>query len=306
MHIVVMGAGGVGGYFGAKLLKAGESVTLVARGEHLQAMRRDGLTVRSAIEGEYVVRPAAVENVTGVATADVVLFCVKSFDTEAAAAQLRPVVGPETAVLSLQNGVDNEDKIDALLGAGHAMGGVAQVFAVIDRPGVIAHHFGGRIIFGELDGRRSTRAERLRRAFESAGISVEFTPDVRRALWEKYVLICAVAGMTAVTRETIGVVRGTPPCWRMFRAIVEEVTAVARASGIGLPPDTVDRIVKLAEGIAPGSRASLAQDLLQGRRLELEAIHGHAVRLGERLGVPTPTVLAVYATLTPHVAGRRG
>ena len=306
MHIVVMGAGGVGGYFGAKLLKAGESVTLVARGEHLQAMRRDGLTVRSAIEGEYVVRPAAVENVTGVATADVVLFCVKSFDTEAAAAQLRPVVGPETAVLSLQNGVDNEDKIDALLGAGHAMGGVAQVFAVIDRPGVIAHHFGGRIIFGELDGRRSTRAERLLRAFESAGISVEFTPDVRRALWEKYVLICAVAGMTAVTRETIGVVRGTPPCWRMFRAIVEEVTAVARASGIGLPPDTVDRIVKLAEGIAPGSRASLAQDLLQGRRLELEAIHGHAVRLGERLGVPTPTVLAVYATLTPHVAGRRG
>ena len=306
MHIVVMGAGGVGGYFGAKLLKAGESVTLVARGEHLQAMRRDGLTVRSAIEGVYVVRPAAVENVTGVATADVVLFCVKSFDTEAAAALLRPVVGPETAVLSLQNGVDNEDKIDALLGAGHAMGGVAQVFAVIDRPGVIAHHFGGRIIFGELDGRRSTRAERLLRAFESAGISVEFTPDVRRALWEKYVLICAVAGMTAVTRETIGVVRGTPPCWRMFRTIVEEVTAVARASGIGLPPDTVDRIVKLAEGIAPGSRASLAQDLLQGRRLELEAIHGHAVRLGERLGVPTPTVLAVYATLTPHVAGRRG
>ena len=306
MHIVVMGAGGVGGYFGAKLLKAGESVTLVARGEHLQAMRRDGLTVRSAIEGEYVVRPAAVENVTGVATADVVLFCVKSFDTEAAAAQLRPVVGPETAVLSLQNGVDNEDKIDALLGAGHAMGGVAQVFAVIDRPGVIAHHFAGRIIFGELDGRRSTRAERLLRAFESAGISVEFTPDVRRALWEKYVLICAVAGMTAVTRETIGVVRGTPPCWRMFRAIVEEVTAVARASGIGLPPDTVDHIVKLAEGIAPGSRASLAQDLQQGRRLELEAIHGHAVRLGERLGVPTPTVLAVYATLTPHVAGRRG
>ena len=306
MHIVVMGAGGVGGFFGAKLLKAGESVTLVARGEHLQAMRRDGLTVRSAIEGEYVVRPTAVENVTGVATADVVLFCVKSFDTEAAAAQLRPVVGSETAVLSLQNGVDNEDTIDALLGAGHAMGGVAQVFAVIDRPGVIAHHFAGRIIFGELDGRRSTRAERLLRAFESAGIPAELTPDVRRALWEKYVLICAVAGTTAVTRETIGVVRGTPPCWRMFHAIAEEVSAVARASGINLPPDTVDRTVKLAEGIAPGNRASLAQDLLQGRRLELEAIHGHAVRLGERLGVPTPTVLAVYAALSPHVAGRRG
>lgn len=306
MHIVVMGAGGVGGYFGARLLKAGESVTLVARGEHLRAIRRDGLTIRSAIEGEYVVRPAAVEDVRGLATADVVLFCVKSFDTEAAAAQLRPAIGPETAVLSLQNGVDNEDTIDALLGAGHAMGGVAQVFAVIERPGVIAHHFAGRIIFGELDGQRSARAERLLRALEGAGIAVEITADIRRALWEKYVLICAVAGMTAVTRETIGVVRGAPACWRMFRAIVEEVAALAQAAGIGLPPDTVDRVVKLAEGIAPGNRASLAQDLLQGRRLELEALHGHAVRLGERLGVPTPTIFAVYAALVPHVAGRRG
>jgi 2-dehydropantoate 2-reductase len=306
MHIVVMGAGGVGGYFGAKLLKAGESVTLVARGEHLRAIRRDGLTVRSVIEGEYVVRPAAVEDVRGLATADVVLFCVKSFDTEAAAAQLRPAIGPETAVLSLQNGVDNEDTIDAVLGAGHAMGGVAQVFAVIERPGVIAHHFAGRIIFGELDGRRSARAERLLRALESAGIAAEITTDIRRALWEKYLLICAAAGMTAVTRETIGVVRGAPACWRMFRAIVEEVAALAQAAGIGLPPDTVDRVVKLAEGIAPGNRASLAQDLLQGRRLELEALHGHAVRLGERLGVPTPTIFAVYAALAPHVAGRRG
>lgn len=305
MRIVVMGAGGVGGYFGAKLARAGEAVTMVARGEHLAAIRRGGLTIRSVIEGEYVVRPDAVDDVKGLPPADVVLFCVKAFDTEAAVERIRPVVGPATAVLSLQNGVDNEDTIDALLGPGHALGGVAQVFTVIERPGVIAHRFAGRIIFGELDGRRSSRAEALLAAFERAGVSVELSTDIRRALWEKYAFICAVAGMTSVTRCPIGVVRDTPESWAMFRKIVEEVVAVAAAVKAGLPPDIVDRIMTLAVGIAPGNFSSLYQDLAQGRRLELEALHGHAVREGARLGVPTPTVFAVYAALTPHAAARR-
>ena len=305
MHIVVMGAGGVGGLFGAKLAKSGEAVTLVARGEHLAAIRRDGLTVRSAVDGEYVVRPRAVEEVTGLPPVDAVLFCVKSFDTERAAAQLRPVIGPETGVVSLQNGVDNEDTIDAILGAGTALGGVAQVFTLIDRPGVIVHHFAGRIIFGELDGRRSPRAERLLRAFEGAGIAVELTTSVRRALWEKYVLICAVAGTTALTRCPIGVIRDTPPAWAMFRRLVEEMAALGAAARAGLAADVVDQTVKLAAGIAPGNFSSLYQDLRQGKRLELEALHGHAVRLGERLGVPVPTVFAVYAALAPHAAGGR-
>jgi len=301
-----MGSGGVGGYFGAKLLRAGTEVTMVARGAHLAAIRRTGLAIRSAVEGDSVVRPAAVEHLEGVARADAVLFCVKSFDTEDAAARLWSILGPDTPVLSLQNGVDNEDKIDAQLGVGRAMGGVAQVFASIEGPGVIRHHAAGRIIIGELDGRVSERAERLREAFERAEVPVEVSKDVRRALWEKYVLICAVAGTTAVTRETIGVVRETPATWRLFRGIVEEVTALARASGVDLPSDAAEQTMKFAEGIPPGNRASLAQDLLQGRRLELEAIHGHAARLGERLGVPTPSVFAVYAALLPHAAGRRG
>ena len=301
-----MGSGGVGGYFGAKLVRAGEQVTMVARGAHLEAIRRHGLALRSAVEGDSVVRPAAVEHLEGVARADAVLFCVKSFDTEDAAARLWSILGPDTPVLSLQNGVDNEDKIDAQLGVGRAMGGVAQVFASIEGPGVIRHHAAGRIIFGELDGRVSERAERLREAFERAEVPVEVSKDVRRALWEKYVLICAVAGTTAVTRETIGVVRETPATWRLFRGLVEEVTALARASGVDLPSDAAEQTMKFAEGIPHGNRASLAQDLLQGRRLELEAIHGHAARLGERLGVPTPSVFAVYAALLPHAAGRRG
>jgi 2-dehydropantoate 2-reductase len=306
VHIVVMGSGGVGGYFGAKLLRAGAEVTMVARGPHLEAMRRAGLAVRSAVEGDAVVRPAAVERLEGVARADAVLFCVKSFDTEDAAARLWSVLGPDTPVLSLQNGVDNEDKIDAQLGVGRAMGGVAQVFATIEAPGVIRHHAAGRIVLGELDGRVSERAERLRDAFARAEIPVELSKDIRRALWEKYVLICAVAGLTAATRETIGVIRETPATWRLFRVILEEATALGRAAGVDLPADTVDRTVAFAESIPPGNRASLAQDLLQSRRLELEALHGHAARLGERLGVPTPAIFAVYAALLPHAAGRRG
>src|SRR2546430_1984190 len=282
MHIVVMGAGGVGGYFGAKLARAGESVTLVARGEHLAAIRRDGLRLRSAVEGEYVVRPAAVEDVRDLPVADIVLFCVKAFATETAAAHIRAVVGPDTAVLSLQNGIDNEDKLDEILGAGHAMGGVAQVFALIERPGVIAHHFLGRIIFGELDGRVSPRAERLGAALARAAIDAQLSTDIRRALWEKYALICAVAGMTALTRSPIGVIRETPECWRMFGAIVEEIVALAAAAKAGLPGDIVDQIVTMATSIAPGNFSSLYQDLRQGNRLELEALQGHALRLGER------------------------
>jgi len=301
-----MGSGGVGGYFGAKLQRAGERVTLVARGPHLDAIKRAGLAIRSASEGDTVVKPGVVERLEGVDRADAVLFCVKSFDTDDAAARLWSVLGPDTPVLSLQNGVDNEDKIDAKLGAGRAMGGVAQVFATIESPGVIRHHAAGRIIFGELDGRISDRAERLRDAFARAEVPVELSRTIRRALWEKYLLICAVGGTTAVTRETIGAVRGTPATWQLFRRILEEVAALARASGVDLADDAVDQIMMFAETIPPANRASLAQDVLQGRRLELEALHGHAARLGERLGVPTPAIFAVYAALAPHAAGRRG
>jgi 2-dehydropantoate 2-reductase len=306
VHIVVMGSGGVGGYFGAKLQRAGERVTFVARGPHLEAIKRSGLAIKSAGEGDFLVRPAAVERLEGADRADAVLFCVKSFDTDDAAARLWSILGPETPVLSLQNGVDNEEKIDAKLGAGRAMGGVAQVFATIESPGVIRHHAAGRIIFGEMDGSVSARGETLRDAFARAEVPVELSKTIRRALWEKYLLICAVGGTTAVTRETIGAVRDTPSTWRLFRTIVEEVAAVARASGVDLGDDAVDQVVKFAATIPPGNRASLAQDLLQGRRLELEALHGHAARLGDRLGVPTPAIFAVYAALAPHAAGRRG
>ena len=304
MRIVVVGAGGVGGYFGAKLARAGKDVTFVARGPHLDAIRRHGLRVRSAVEGEFTAAAPAVEKVAGLPEADVVLLCVKSFDTEAAVEGVRPVVGAETAVLSLQNGVDNEEKIDALLGPGHAVGGVAYVFAAIEAPGVIVHHFAGRIVFGEMDGRTTPRAARLREAFGAAGIPAEICGDIRRALWDKYLIISAQAGMTALTRCAVGVIRESPETWRMFRLIVEELAAVGRAAGIALPPGAEDAVLAGAATLAPHLYSSLHHDLTHGKRLELEALQGHAVRLGARVGVATPTVFAVYAALKPHLEGR--
>jgi 2-dehydropantoate 2-reductase len=305
MRIVVVGAGGVGGYFGARLARAGEHLTVVARGAHLDAIRRDGLRVRSAIEGEYTAEVTAVEKLDGLATADAVLVCVKSFDTETAVEQVRSVVGPETAVLSLQNGVDNEEKIDAVLGPGHALGGAAYVFAVIEAPGTIAHRFAGSIALGEMDGRVSPRAERLRQAFAAAGVPVTLSADIRRVLWEKYLLISAQAGMTGLTRCPIGVIRDTPESWRMYRMIVEELAALARAAGVALPPDAVDTTLAGAGKLAPHLYSSLHHDLVSGKRLELDALHGYAVRLGERLGVATPMVFAVYAALKPFAEGQR-
>jgi 2-dehydropantoate 2-reductase len=306
MRIAIVGAGGVGGYFGAKLARAGESVVMLARGAHLDAIRRDGLRVRSTPEGESVARVEAVDSFTGQPPVDMALFCVKSFDTRSAAEALRPALGPSTGVVSLQNGVDNEEMLDEVLGRGVALGGAAYVFASIDAPGVIVHKFAGRIVFGEMDGRVSERATRLRDALARAGVPVEVTTDIRRVLWEKYLLISAQAGMSALTRCPAGVLRETPESWRMYRLILEELAALARASGVTLAADVVDAVMKQAAAIAPDAYSSLHHDLTQGKRLELEALHGHAVRLGERHGVPTPMVFAVYAALKPHLAGRRG
>jgi len=233
-----------------------------------------------------------------------VLFCVKAFDTETAAAAIRPAIGPDTAVVSLQNGVDNEETLERVLGPGHAVGGVAYVFATIESPGVIAHRFAGHLVFGELDGRPSARLEALRAAFEKAGVRAEVAGDIRRALWLKYVMISAQAGMTALTRAPIGVVRGVPESRLMYRRIAEELAALAAASGVALGADAVDNVMKAADGLAAEAYSSLHHDLTQGRRLELESLHGHAVRLVERLGVPTPMVFAVYAALKPHLDGR--
>ncbi len=303
MDILVMGSGGVGGYFGAKLARAGEAVTFVARGAHLDALRAHGVRVKSSAEGEFVVRAPATDAPGEAGPADLVLFCVKSYDTETTARALAPAVGSKTAILSLQNGVDNEEKIGAIVGPGHVLGGVAYVFAAIESPGVIVHALGGRIVFGELDGSESTRAGRIREILDRAGIAVELSTQIQRVLWEKFIWIVALSGLTALTRCPVGVVRSVPETRKMFRLILEELVALAKATGIELAPEAAEAVMMVTDNLAPTAYSSLHYDLTHGRRLELEALQGHALRLGERLRVPTPMCFAVYAALKPYLNG---
>jgi 2-dehydropantoate 2-reductase len=303
MRIVVMGSGGTGGFFGAKLARAGEDVTFVARGAHLAALRAEGLRIRSAVEGEWSVPAPAVERLDGLPPADLVLFCVKSFDTEEAAALIGPVVGPDTGVLSIQNGVDNEEKLARVLGGGHVLGGAVRVFATIAAPGVITHAFGGHLTFGEMDGRETARARAFLSACRKAAIPAELVSDVTRALWEKYVFLTTHAGMTAVTRCPAGVLRAVPEVREVYRRTVTEILAIGRAAGVTLDDAMLEQGFKFLDTVAPNAFSSLHHDLIHGKRLELEALHGHAVRLAERHHVPAPTVFAIYAALLPYRDG---
>jgi 2-dehydropantoate 2-reductase len=304
MRIVVMGSGGTGGFFGAKLARAEEDVIFVARGAHLEAIRTRGLRVKSAPEGEWVVKAPAVDRLDGLPPADLVLFCVKSFDTESAGRAIMPVLGPDTGVLSIQNGVDNEEKLEHIVGKGRVLGGIAQVFATIESPGVIQHTLLGRIQFGEMDGRESPRARSFLEACGRAQIPCELSQDVLRTLWGKYVYLVAHAGMTALTRCPAGVIRALPETRRLYRLLLEEMAALARASGADLGPGIVDTCMGYLDALGANGYSSLYHDLTHGKRLEIDALHGHAVRLGERYGIPTPMLFAVYAALRPYLDGQ--
>jgi len=303
MRIVVMGSGGTGGYFGAKLARAGEDVTFVARGEHLRAIQARGLSVTSATEGSWTVTAPAVERLDGSPPADLVLFCVKSFDTESAAQALLPVIGPDTGVLSIQNGVDNEEKLERIVGPGHVLGGVALVFATIAGPGVIQHFLQGKIQFGEMDGRDSPRARAFLAACERAAIPCELSRDVARTLWQKYVFLVAQSGMSALTRCPAGAFRAVPETRQLYRLLLEEMAALARAAAVDLGPDIVDVNMRNLDALGANAYSSLHHDLTHGKQLELEALQGHAVRLGVRYTIPTPTLFAVYAALKPYLTG---
>jgi 2-dehydropantoate 2-reductase len=299
MRVAVYGPGGVGGYFGGRLAQSGADVRLIARGAHLAALREHGLRVRS-VAGDFTVDVAATDDPADVGVCDYVLFCVKSFDTESAAARLVPLLGDGTAVLSLQNGVDNEEKLAAAVGPEHVLGGAAFIFAGIGEPGLVVHTGGPTsITFGELDGRRTERSQRLLESCQAAGFGAELSSDIRTVLWAKLAFICAQAGMTAAVRLPIGDIRSTAAGWSAFQAIVEEVAAVAAADGHPLPAAAVQRALDLGRSVEPGSFSSLHDDLVAGRRMELVALHGVVVRRAAEHGVPVPMTQAVYAVLQP-------
>lgn len=312
MRICVFGAGGLGGYFGGRLAQAGVDVTLIARGAHLAALRAGGLRVRS-VTGDFETRVAATDDPAQVGPVDVVLFTVKSYDTDEAARSLRPMLRqadgrlPPTAVVSLQNGVDNEERIAAVIGRQHVVGGVAYILTSIAEPGVI-NHVGGptSLVFGELDGTRSERVEQLLETCRQAGIKAEVADDIRGALWSKYAFLCALAGMTAAVRLPIGEIRADPAARTFFRQLIDDGWRVARAEDVALPDDYVERQMTLVETIEPGGYSSLYHDLVTGHRMELDALHGELLRRAVKAGVEVPATRAVHAILSPWAARNAG
>ncbi|MGD0434299.1 MAG: 2-dehydropantoate 2-reductase [Acetobacteraceae bacterium] len=304
MKIAVIGAGGVGGTFGAALAKAGADVWFLARGAHLKAMRSEGLRITGGRGETHLVPTQATDDPTAIGPADVVLFCVKLWDVESAGEHIRPIVGPATAVIPLQNGIDASDRLIPILGAGAVMGGVAQVSATIEAPGVVRQTGTFmRLVFGELSGERSARGEAFLAMCRKAGFDADHSDQILTELWLKFIVLATNSAITSATRLPFGKLRGDPDILALFEAATKEVVAVAKAKGIPLPEDAAKRNMTFLAGAPPTMMASMANDLIRGNRIELPWLSGKVVALGRELGVPTPVHATLHAVLKPYVEG---
>jgi 2-dehydropantoate 2-reductase len=303
MKIAVFGSGGVGGYFGGRLAAAGEDVAFIARGAHLLALQQGGLAIESPLGDVRLPIVQATDRPQAIGPVDVVLFTVKLYDVDAAAASLGPLIGPDTVVITLQNGVDAVDMVARHVGSHHVAGGAAYIVAVVDRPGHVRHTTAQQLVFGERDGRRSDRLVKFEEAGRRAGFQATASTDVEADLWVKFVRLASWSGMTAATRSSLGVLRDHPETFAMMVAAIEEVIAVGLAKGINLPADIMDSTMKLMLGFPHGSKSSQLEDLERGRRLELPWLSGAVVRIGRDVGVATPVHQFLTAILTPFVNG---
>ncbi len=308
MRIAVFGAGAVGGYFGGRLAQAGEDVVLIARGEHLAAMKADGLRVES-VAGYFVVDPVqATDNPNEVGLVDAILVAVKAWQVPEVAREMRPMVGPETFVVPLENGVEAPSQLAAVLGEEHVLGGLCRIISALVEPGHIRHAgISPTVTFGELDGQRSERAERLRDALQRAeGVTPEIPPDVRVAMWEKFLFIAALSGVGAVTRAPVGVLRSLPETRRMLEHAMEEILAVGQARGVSLPREVIAETMAFIDGLPRDGTASMQRDVMAGRPSELASQNGAVVRLGREAGVETPLHAFITHSLLPQERRARG
>jgi 2-dehydropantoate 2-reductase len=307
MRIAVFGAGAVGGYFGARLAAAGEDVHFVARGAHLDAIRKTGLRIESP-NGDLTLHPAqATDDPASIGPVDYVMFAVKLFDTEAVARACKPLVGPDTTVLALQNGVETEEILGRVLGPEHVMGGTVYIAAVITEPGLIKQTGAfARMVFGELDGSLSPRGRTFEAACKKAGIDAVFSPQVLTEIWMKFIVLVALSGVTTATRMPVGVLRADPDTRMLLRNAIAEAAAVGRAQGVALPDDAVERQMATMDGWPPEMVASMLHDLNAGKRMELDHLSGAITRIGRQRGVPTPVHDTLYAVLKPYKDGRSG
>jgi 2-dehydropantoate 2-reductase len=305
MRIAVVGAGGVGGYFGGRLAEAGADVVFLARGAHLDAMRANGLRIDSPSGNVHIPRINATRDPAAIGPVDIVLFAVKLYDTDAAARLLPALVGPDTAVIPLQNGVDGVDIVTRAVGPANTAGGTCYVSAVIAEPGVIRHTAMEQLIFGELDGRRSPRLEQLLAAGATAKFKSTLSENIQVDIWTKFVRLSVFSGMTSVTRCPIGVIVNDPALLAMLKAAVREATAVAQARGVRVPNDADERVEKAYKVLPHGAKSSMLEDLERGRRLELPWLSGAVVRIGNEVGVDTPIHRFIATVLQPHVNGTK-
>jgi 2-dehydropantoate 2-reductase len=301
MHIVIFGTGGVGGYFGGRLAQAGEKVTFIARGEHLKAMQANGLVVES-IKGGFTIKPVtATDDTRKVNSVDAILVCVKTWDIPKAAKAILPILGTDTFVVPLENGVEAPSQLAEILGREHILGGLCRISSLIASPGVIHHTaIEPYIAFGELDNRSSTRAQRLLQSFEHAGVFAEIPPDINLAMWQKFLFISAVSGIGAITRVPFGTFRSYEGSRMLLEDALRECYSVAIAQGICLPAESVTNTLTLIDSLPPDTTASMQRDVINGYPSELEAQNGAIVHMGKTLNIPTPVNAFIYHSLLPQ------
>ena len=308
MKIAILGSGAVGGYYGARLARAGHDVTFIARGAHLEAIRSRGLEIKSAALGDFRVRAPAEHDTTRVGPVDAVLFAVKAYDNPSALPMLAPLLGPDSVVLTVQNGVDSPSDVAAAVGEARTLGGTTYIATALEAPGLIVQTGDHRrIVFGEAFGalpRMTPRVQALHEAFAGADIQSFPVEDGRVPIWEKFVFLAALAAFTGAARLPIGPVWGDPFTKGQFLAACREIESLARAEGVPIAADVVERVEPYVDRIPGTMRSSLLIDLQQGKRIEVEALQGAVVRRAAKLGVPVPIMSAFYAVLKLHAAGQ--
>ncbi len=301
MRIAIMGAGGVGGCLGGLLAKAGNDVSLIVRGEHLEAIRENGLKIVRP-DGEFVVQVEATDDPSEIGPVDLVLFTVKTFQNRHVITNLKPLMGPETSVITLQNGVESHEQLGTVLGPSNILPGAYWASSHIVAPGVIAEDVGARISFGEVDDTDSLRALAIRKAFRDAGIETELSPYPLRVLWEKFIVLSALAGITSAAQTRPRELLQFPDARKMFCDAMEEALAVGLAKGIELPANLVQDSLKYIDSL-PDFQNSMHSDYEAGRPTELDALSGAVIRLGKQIGVKTPVHNFLYSVLLPHKDG---
>jgi 2-dehydropantoate 2-reductase len=305
MRIAAMAAGAVGGYFGGRLAAAGHDVSFIARGAQLEAIRKNGLKIESPLGNLHLEKARATSDPKEIGPVDVVLFAVKLWDTETAAELAKPMVGPQTRVITFQNGVDSVERLAPILGADKVVGGSAYIASVIGAPGVISHtsQF-AKMVCGRIDGKPDAQLAAFVTAAKEAGIDIAQTENINRERWEKFIFLVGLSGATGSTRMPLGAILADPDTRAFFQSLMAEVIALAEAKGVALRPDFLESRMKFADTAPPGMKASLLHDLERGNRIELDWLAGKVVSLGRELCVPTPANAAVYAVLKLHRMGK--